>query len=274
MMSKHIPSAGAAVAVQDSEGPGSPIVFVHGNSCSHRCFGRQLGSRALAAHRLVAIDLPGHGDSQPARDPAATYRLPGYADAVVEVVRQLALPPSVFVGWSLGGHVVLEASARLADHAGFLVFGAPPIRTMADMPRAFLPAPASAVAFREDSSDEEIAALLACFVRPGAPVPAFAREDFRRTDKRARSCIAASIERGDFADEVDIVRTLARPLAVLHGAHEQLVQRRYLDELAMPTLWRGAVQDIADAGHAPQWDSPDTFERLVAAFAADCARPR
>lgn len=38
----------------------------------------------------------------------------------------------------------------------------------------------------------------------------------------------------------------------------------------MPTLWRGAVQEIAGAGHAPHWEMADVFNALLADFLADC----
>ena len=62
------------------------------------------------------------------------------------------------------------------------------------------------------------------------------------------------------------MRELKAPLAVLLGAEEQLVNAAYFASLAMPTLWRGAVQTIKGAGHAPQWEQPEAFDALIAAF--------
>ena len=58
---------------------------------------------------------------------------------------------------------------------------------------------------------------------------------------------------------------------MLHGDEEQLVNRRYFDSVAMPTLWRGAVQTIPDAGHMPQWEMPEAFNALIEAFVRDTA---
>ena len=67
------------------------------------------------------------------------------------------------------------------------------------------------------------------------------------------------------------MRDLEAPLAVLHGAEEQLVNGAYYATLAMPTLWRGAVQTIPGAGHAPQWETPQAFDALLAAFLEETA---
>jgi pimeloyl-ACP methyl ester carboxylesterase len=68
-----------------------------------------------------------------------------------------------------------------------------------------------------------------------------------------------------------VVRDLKVPLAVLHGGEEQLVNGRYFGSVAMPTLWRGAVQMIPYAGHTPQWETPTAFDMLVEAFVEETA---
>ena len=67
------------------------------------------------------------------------------------------------------------------------------------------------------------------------------------------------------------MRDLKVPLAVLHGADEQLVNGHYFASLVMPTLWRGAVQTIPAAGHTPQWETPEAFDALIEAFIAEMA---
>jgi hypothetical protein len=38
----------------------------------------------------------------------------------------------------------------------------------------------------------------------------------------------------------------------------------------MPTLWRGSVQEVPEAGHAAQWENAPVFDRLVGEFAREC----
>ena len=59
------------------------------------------------------------------------------------------------------------------------------------------------------------------------------------------------------------------PLAVLQGEGEQLINLDYLRQLKIPTLWRGAVQIIPGAGHAPQQETPEAFAALLDQFIAD-----
>jgi pimeloyl-ACP methyl ester carboxylesterase len=266
-----IEAPNGAIAVCDSEGHGPAAVLIHGNSSSSRAFSRQLDGPLGKRFRLVAVDLPGHGGSDDARDPSA-YSLPGHARAVRTVVDALGLGDARFVGWSLGGHVALEMAPDLKTARGFMIFGTPPLRPERGRHEAFLPNPAIRFAFQERIDRTEASAYLAAFFKPGfADIPPFFLDDILRTDGRARSGLAANAANGGYRDEVAIVRELKVPLAVLHGAEETVVNGGYLGSVAMPTLWRGAVQTIHGAGHTPQWEAPEAFDALLGAFVAETA---
>jgi pimeloyl-ACP methyl ester carboxylesterase len=47
-----------------------------------------------------------------------------------------------------------------------------------------------------------------------------------------------------------------------------LVNVDYVRKLAIPALWRGEVQVIPGAGHAPHREAPDRFAALLADFMA------
>ena len=160
----------------------------------------------------------------------------------------------------------------LGEPRGFVIFGTPPITSREAMSEAFLPNPAMKFPFQENVDSVEASAYVAAFFRPGfADIPPFFLEDVLRTDGRARSNLGASLVTGGARDEGAVVRDLKVPLAVLHGGEEQLVNGRYFGSVAMPTLWRGAVQMIPDAGHTPQWETPEVFDALIEAFVKETA---
>ena len=254
------------IAYYASQGKGPAVMLIHGNSVSGLAYRHQIESALGDKYRLVAIDLPGHGDSDRASDMSG-YSLPGYASVVAAAAKALNMEDAVLVGWSLGGHIVLEAHNLLPQAKGFVIFGTPPLAFPPDMGKAFLPNPAVNIGFTADVTKEQAAAYAQSFFVPNAAIdvePFVA--DILRTDGNARVGLAASIKPNGYQDEVQIVANLTRPLAILHGEGEQLVNASYICELAMPTLWRKQVQMIRGAGHAPHWEQPGTFNALLEEF--------
>lgn len=94
----------AVRAVGDPQGP--PIVFVHGWASSSWAWDGQLSDLELAArHRLIAVDLRGHGSSDV---PASGYdRAATWADDLAAVLAH-AGRPAVLVGSSYGGLVITD----------------------------------------------------------------------------------------------------------------------------------------------------------------------
>jgi pimeloyl-ACP methyl ester carboxylesterase len=255
------------IAGFESPGTGRQILLIHGNSSSSRIWQKQLQGPLGAKYRLIAIDLPGHGASLPASNPEQDYSGPGYSTCVAAVARELGLKGAAIVGWSLGGHAVLNAATSLPMAAGLMIFGTPPLSKMPDGFSGFKGL--SATAFTPAPSDAEIEEWLKSAFAPGyAPIPSFIAADFRNTDGNARGYLGASVQAGRFADEVEIVRNLKIPLAIVQGGEEQIVDLGYLQRLAAPTLWRGQVQVIEGAGHAAQWEEAEAFDKIVDEFAS------
>lgn len=263
----HLQIGAQKIAGYESPGAGRPILLVHGNSSSSRIWQKQLQGPLGAKYRLIAIDLPGHGASSPASDPEQGYSGAGYSAVIAAIARELGLKDAVVVGWSLGGHAVLNAAGAIPDAAGLMIFGTPPIGKGTDGFSGFKGL--SATAFTPSPSDAEIDEWLKSAFAPGyAPIPDFVATDFRRADGNARGYLGAGVQAGRFADEVEIVRNLRMPLAIVQGGEEQIVDLGYLQRLSAPTLWRGKVQVIDGAGHATQWEKAEAFSNILDEFAS------
>ena len=177
----------------------------------------------------------------------------------------------MIVGWSLGGHIALEAALAMPTAAGHVIFGTPPVACAAQMADAFLPNPAMNVGFTADVSPELARVYAASFTTAGSVLRLDEfTADILRTDGAARAALFASVGEGRFTDELAIVAALGRPLAILHGAGEQLVNLPYLhQQLSIPGLWRSRVQLIAGAGHAAHQEAPEKFTELLDQFLTD-----
>jgi pimeloyl-ACP methyl ester carboxylesterase len=269
MNEQSVQAGGQEIAYLESVGDGRAVIFVHGNSSSARTWRPLLDGSFGRRFRSLALDLPGHGRSAAATDPAR-YSLPGYAAIVAGFADAVGARDAVVVGWSLGGHIALEAAGAMPEAAGFVIFGTPPVASAAQMGEAFLPNPAMNVGFTATVSQDEASTYASSFTAPGSTL---SLDDFTAdilaTDGTARASLLASIGEGGFADEIEIVRSLRLPLAILHGEGEQLVSLDYLRQLTVPGLWRGEVQLITGAGHAPHQETPEQFASLLEQFISD-----
>ena len=267
MNTKLLSVESTSLSYLDTGGPGRPIVLVHGNSGSSLAFRRQLDGPLARRYRLIAVDLPGHGGSARADAGAdGVYSLRWFATVLRRFVERLDLTDVTYVGHSLGGHLLLEADP-LPGARQLVLFGSPPLRQPPSAsPDAFLRSEALPL-FASADLDEAAARRMAaaCFAR-GATTEDQTVVDIRRTDARVRPSLFASMVGGAYRDEVEILEHTPMPVAIVHGAGDQLVNLVYLQALHLPTLWRGAVQIIEGAGHSPHLENPAAFDELLGEF--------
>src|SRR5215217_3536375 len=99
---------GVTLAYEDVGRGDPPLVFVHGWTCDHTHFTPQV-EHFSPAHRTIAVDLRGHGESDKPEQP---YTMEGFADDVAWLCAQLGLSKPVIIGHSLGGTVALIVASR------------------------------------------------------------------------------------------------------------------------------------------------------------------
>ena len=260
-------------------GRGRPVVLIHGFAVSHWCF-RHIIPGLAAGNDVIAIDLPGGGESD--RPPPADYRYdaPAYMETVLGVLDALGLEKASLVGHSMGGGVALYTAARRPERVDRLVVIDPlcyPYR---------LP--------------PEGRALLVPYLGPALFQALFSRPVVRNYMQRRvyRDPALATEEWVDY-----IWERLNRPggIQALHSSlrfcHEPSVIARTVRAIRSPTLivWgdgdkifpasfgprlrvdiTGAeLHIVRECGHAPPEERPDEVVKVVAGFlAADHPRGR
>ena len=91
-------------------GEGGPtLVFIHGWSCDRSYWSAQLPYFARG-HRVVAVDLAGHGESEATR---SDYSMRAFGEDVAAAVD--GSDPVILIGHSMGALVALEAAHLMAD---------------------------------------------------------------------------------------------------------------------------------------------------------------
>lgn len=269
LTTQHLSMPAGDIAFRDTGGSGLPIVMLHGVGASKDVFTRQMDSPLAEAHRLIALDLPGHGASSNAADPDADYTVPAAADLVAAFAAALRIDRALVLGWSLGGHLAIEMMSRHPRLlAGVMVCGTAPARPgpLAAL-RAFHANWDLLLASREvlTTRDAERFARM-CF---GDHVEDGHIEMILRTDGRMRPRINRSLMYG--TDQKWVVETSPVPLAVVNGTNEPVVRLGYVAGIDYANLWEGRCHLVPDAGHAPFFTAPNVFNAILHRFATDMA---
>jgi hypothetical protein len=115
---------GAPIAF-DTRGSGEPaLVFIHGWAAD-RSYWREQADAFAPDHRVVTLDLTGHGPFAAASPPRFVLALSADVEAVV---RDLGLKRVILIGHSMGGAVALASAKRLAGIVRGVVIVTPEIR--------------------------------------------------------------------------------------------------------------------------------------------------
>jgi pimeloyl-ACP methyl ester carboxylesterase len=260
--------AGGDLQVVD-RGPrdGSPIVLIHCFTCSINWWD---GMMPLLDrnHRVVAVDLLGHGGSE---KPRSGYSIPNQADVVAQALQRLGVRNAEVVGHSLGGTVAValaQQSPELVERV--VILDTPPTHKEADL--GFVAqlgfAPVIGEAFWRVKPAFAVRKGLEVAFAPGFDVPdAFVKD----VDQMTYSAYHDSPDESDaYTKEASLdqrMRETGKPLLVMMGAEEQIVQ----EPAARLAEYRRTVPGtqtklIAGSGHSPNVEKPAETAGLVLRF--------
>ncbi len=109
----------------ESHGQGTKVlVFLHGLLLDAQMNRRLAADLAAAGHRVVLLDLPGHGHSDKPRH-ASAHRMDSYAHYVVALLDHLGIEQAVVGGVSLGANVSLQVAVQAPNRVRGLVVEMP-----------------------------------------------------------------------------------------------------------------------------------------------------
>jgi pimeloyl-ACP methyl ester carboxylesterase len=108
---------GVSLFYEDAGGDGPPVVLVHGLGCDHTFMAPQF-TYFRGAHRVLALDLRGHGRSD---KPRQSYTIPAFTDDLAWVCSELAVERPVVIGHSMGGAIALELAGERPEQLAGIV---------------------------------------------------------------------------------------------------------------------------------------------------------
>lgn len=235
------------------------ILFLHGNSLSSETFREQFNIKELKEYQLIALDFPGHGKSSAPNKPEKYYSLKGLAQMVAEFISELELEEVVLAGHSLGGHVAIETIPLIPNLKGLVVWGTPPVKKPFDIAEIYLPNPVAGYLNLQELDTEQLDSLMELF---SSHHQNLLKREYLKSDPNFRLHFPQSVGRGDFEDEIQIIRKSGIHVLIMQGENEPIANGTYIDTLKdIPNL---SIQKIPGAGHSFHLDMADVFnEKLV-----------
>lgn len=251
---------------------GVPIVLLHCYGCSMRWWD-QLAPLLNTNHRVIRIDLPGHGGSE---KPKSDYAITGQAAAVGEALNGMGVEGATVVGHSLGGIVataLAEQSSELVDRV--VIIDSPSDADSSELPLTArisrMPVIGQALwRVRFDSLVKS--AYESAFAEGFDMESAFEDPDQVVVDNEAMTYTSydnASDSAHDYLEEQALPSRLtgaAVPVLGIFGAADQLLDGEEVaaDFEAIP----GAEVTVMDGvGHSPNLEAPADTAELILRFA-------
>ena len=238
---RYLDANGARIRYVE-HGAGAPVVLVHGFTGSIERSWVDTGVLPSLGrdHRVIALDLRGHGKSDAPHEPAAYEHI---AQDVIALMDHLRIPRAHIVGYSLGGIIALKL---LTTH-----------------PQRFMSAVIGAAAYRRSRSEraDREAELAAREIEAGvyrALIVSTAPTDEAPPDERAIAERSRDIPGDRFAHaammrarrallvtDAEIAKVMVPTLAVVGAADPQMPRVK-----AMQAVWPGlAVEVVPGATH-------------------------
>ncbi len=231
------------------------VLFIHGSGGDREDWRRQLEGLSGVA-TMIALELPGHGDS----DPPGECSVPAYVRWVVDFVENLGLQKVMLVGCSLGSAIVqwiaLSPKPWLAG-VGLVGAGA----RLKVLP-AFLDG-----LCQEGEQDKYLEMLSEFCLSPstGEPLRTALAEKYRNTPPQL---VCGDLLACNEFDVIQRVGEISLPTWIVVGEDDRLTPEKYARFLH-EHISASRLSVIRGAGHLAMMEKPKEFNELLGQFLVD-----
>ena len=253
-------------------GEGPALVFIHGLGASWQSWLENMPDFAQD-HRVVAIDLPGFGYSEP---PDGDISIEYYGRWTCRLLEAIGIESAAVVGNSMGGFVGAELAIRAPERVQRLVVVSAAIfwqtyrRAQPLLRLARLTDAAAARALARATDDIATRRRLrvwalasAGFRYPHLISPELAHE-MVRSARRTDGFLPALEALADYPLDEELPK-ISCPTLIVWGAHDTLVPAK--DAKRLQELIPGARRVIFErTGHVAMLERPERFNRLLREF--------
>lgn len=250
------------VAYSDT-GEGPVVVLLHATLHDRHDFDAIVPS-LCRDHRVIAVDWPGHGDS-PAPTPDYRPTAASFADALIDVVTALDLPPAAFIGNSIGGFAAARLAITNPDRVSRLVL----VNS-----GGFIAGPVSNFYARIMGTPAVMKRVLPRFITSYMKATsesdrAIQERELARAKTPEGAALAAAMWRSFASPEHNLrprADRITAPCLVIWGSRDTAIPMR-LGRATAAAIPRARLETLP-TGHVPFSSDPDGFLAIAAPFLA------
>jgi pimeloyl-ACP methyl ester carboxylesterase len=257
---KTCPAPDGVKIVYSAAGKGEPaLVFIHGGLANRGFWDGQL--KAFAdRYRVIALDLPGHGDSGINRK---KWGMPEFGADVAAVCAAEKLNKIILIGNSLGGPVAIEAALLLPGKA----IGVIGVDTFQSLDYSYTPEQARqrAEAFRNDYAGSMKEMVKGLFHKDASP-ELIADTERRMAKTSPEAAYQMFLSMGGY-NPADSARKLTIPLRAING---DLYPTDFKAVRKIKPDFDAVI--MAHTGHYPMLELPEEFNRNLVEIVARLTR--
>lgn len=229
------------------------ILFIHGLGCAKENFESVWSQNKLMAYSIIAVDLPGFGDS-PGPD-FFSYDLEEHAAVCCCLLADLPAYRVHIVGHSMGGAIGLILAEKIYDRLGsFINVEGNLIGQDCNVSRR-----KASITF-EDFRKKQLPGMILSAALSDEPGRRLWSVFLKKADARGLYCSSRSlVSWSDSGELLKIFRKLKCNKVYIHGdKNSSLIILHMLEEIP--------VISISNSGHFPMNDNPDEFYDFIASI--------
>lgn len=252
-------------------GQGDPVLCLHGLGATKASFLPTVAALA-GSHRVIAVDLPGFGDSD--KPLAAAYDAPYFSRAVARLLDALEIERAHLIGNSMGGRVAIEIGLLEPDRVERIVLLSPAMAALRDRQWSWLLRPPLPKLGLLQPTPRWIAESIVRRIVPGgndgwaaAGVDEFLRSYLTPRGRAAFYSAARNILLDEPHGEQGLWTRLAElsPQAMfIWGRYDRLIPVSFMNDVER-TLPAARHVEL-DCGHVPQLERPRETHAAIREF--------
>jgi pimeloyl-ACP methyl ester carboxylesterase len=241
------------------------VILVHGWTCDETSWDWQVPALSQK-YRVITLDLPGHGKSDPPKD--GKFSMAVFARAVEGVRAEAKIDKAVLVGHSMGTPVIREYARMYPQHVaglvpvdGIVLIGAPPGpppagKAVQGKGRGGPPNPAAMTGPEGMKAREAMIRGMFTPATPAAIQQHVLKMMLAPPEATASGAMLATFDSANMNDFVTTVPVLGiyagTPLATAESLKKAFPNSEYVQ--------------VAGTGHFVMMERPEEFNRLLIAF--------